>query len=404
MKHKKNVLFICHRVPYPPNKGDKIRSYNILKFLSERYNVYLAFMVDDKRDLDGLHNLEHFAKEYFYDVINPRWKKLVSITAFASSQPISVPYFYSRLLQNSIDKLLAKQTIDIVFCFSSPTAEYVFRSKHYHGNLRTAKWIMDLVDVDSYKWKQYSEVSNFPMNWIYSLEAKYLLNYEKRIASEFKQLVLATEAEKTLFGSYGLIDNVHAVGNGVDFNFFSPLYQTSIVTNTPVIIFTGVMDYRANIDGVKWFVDSIFPEIQNRIPEITFYIVGKQPSAEIRALASQKGIVVTGFVEDVRDYYAAADVCLVPLQIARGIQNKVLEAMAMGKAVVCTPQALEGISAIPGSDVLIEENENAFADSVIKLLLDKPYRLEMGKSARRCIEDHYSWETNLNKLETIINI
>ena len=403
MKHKKNLLYICHRIPYPPNKGDKIRTYNILKYLSKRYKVYLACMLDDKKDLGNLHKLRPFVEDLFFDVINPRWKKICSVTAFMNSRPISVPYFYSSLLQEAIDKLLDKQSIDIVYCYSSPTAEYVFSSKHYHGKLNKAKWIMDLVDVDSYKWKQYSETCNFPMSCVYKLEAKYLLNYEKRISLEFRHVLLVTEAEKLLFCKYVAASNVHVVGNGVDFDFFSPLHQTTIHKNKPVIIFTGVMDYRPNVEGVKWFVNKVFPLILNDIPEVTFYIVGKNPSSEIKTLAGKEGIVVTGFVEDVRDYYAIADVCLVPLQIARGIQNKVLEAMAMGKAIVCTPQALEGINATNRKDVLIENDEKTFAASVVKLLLARPYREEIGKCARQCIEKNYSWDINLNKLEYFIN-
>jgi sugar transferase (PEP-CTERM/EpsH1 system associated) len=360
-------------------------------------------MLDDKNDIKYIKKLSPFVEDIYYDVINPRWKKICSAIAFATFRPISVPYFYSKSLQQSVDRLIDKQTIETVFCFSSPTAEYIFRSKFYQGKLRKAKWIMDFVDVDSDKWKQYSERCNFPMNWVYNLEAKYLLNYEERISKEFQHVLFVSEAEKSLFGQYVSTSNVHAVGNGVDFNFFSPLYRTTIPKNGPVIVFTGVMDYLPNVDGVKWFANEVFPLILNNIPELIFYIVGSNPSSEIKSLSSLNGVVVTGFVDDVRDYLAIADVCVVPLRIARGVQNKVLEAMAMGKATVCTPNALEGIEVILEKDLLLAKDEKSFAASVTKLLLDRPYREEIGKCARQSIEKVYSWKNNLDKLACLLN-
>jgi len=403
MRHQKHLLFISHRIPYPPNKGDKIRSYHILKHLSRNYKIHLACMLDDKKDEEKLHKLYPFLENLFFDVINPRWKKIRSITAFATFKPISVPYFYSRSVQKSIDRLLDKQPMEIVFCFSSPTAEYLYRSRHYHKNLRKANWIMDLVDVDSYKWKQYSEKYGFPMKWVYKLEAKFLLTYEKRISMEFQHILLSTEAEKSLFSQFVSTSNLHAIVNGVDFKFFSPLHQTPIHKDNPVITFTGAMDYYPNVEGVLWFVEKVFPLILKEVPNVTFYIVGRQPTTEIKALASKKGIIVTGFVEDVRDYYALADVCLIPLLIARGIQNKVLEAMAMGKATVCTPNALEGIEVIPGKDLLLAKDEKSFTASVTKLILDKHYRVKIGECARQCIEKNYSWKSNLSKLACLLN-
>ncbi|MFZ5759499.1 MAG: TIGR03087 family PEP-CTERM/XrtA system glycosyltransferase [Thermodesulfobacteriota bacterium] len=402
---KKNLLFISHRVPYPPNKGDKIRSFNILKHLSKKYNIYLACMIDDKRDITASQNLHTFISGFYFDIINPFWKKIFSITAFLRSLPISVYYFYSNSVQQSIDSLLEKQHMDVIFCYSSPTAEYIFSSKHY-SKLQQSLWIMDFIDLDSYKWLQYSKASSFPMSVIYRLEAKFLRRYEKRVSKEFQHIFITTEAEKALFlQQVSLEANITPLQNGVDFHYFSPNHQTSIEKNEVYsLIFAGVMDYFPNIDGVKWFAEDIFPLILKKIPSVTFYIVGSNPTEDVKQLGQRPKITVTGFVDDVRDYYSIADVCIVPLRIARGIQNKVLEGMAMSKPTVCTPQALVGIEKTSKNELFVAESEKSFADSVVSLLQNKLLMQEMGMQARKFVRNNYSWEGNLQKLDSILSL
>ncbi len=402
MTTKKRLLFISHRIPFPPNKGDKIRSYNILRHLGQHYEIFLAFMIDDKNDLERIQKLRPMAQDIFFDLIHPRWKKLRSSTALLTSQPLTVPYFYSNTLQRSMDNLLNRQSMDHVFCFSSATAEYVFRSEHYGGTLRRARWTMDFIDVDSHKWRQYAETRKFPMRWLYNREATYLSGYEKRIAEEFDHLLLVSQAEKDLLHESIASRNVHVVGNGVNLAFFSPDHQSRLHTDTPAMVFTGAMDYWPNIDGMKWFVNDILPLVVREIPKVTLYVVGNRPSPEIQRFNNQKEVVVTGFVEDVRDYLSAADVCLVPLRIARGIQNKVLEAMAMGKAVVSTPQAHQGIQATPGQDLIVAEDEKSFAHAIVQLISNKHDRERIGRRARLCMEKSYSWKTNLEKLTHLL--
>ena len=167
-------------------------------------------------------------------------------------------------------------------------------------------------------------------------------------------------------------------------------------------MFTGMMDYLPNIDGVIWFAEDILPKIQRRFPDITFYIVGNRPSPQVKRLADRKGVVVTGFVEDIRDYLAMADICIAPLRIARGIQNKVLEAMAMGKPTVCTPEALNGIPATPGVDIAVASDENTFAEQIIGLLADPDTATHLGGQARKFVENNASWEAKLSTLEYLM--
>jgi len=398
-----NILFICHRIPFPPNKGEKIRSYNILKHLARKHDIHLATLVDDRRDCEHIPELSALVKEIVYDTIRPSLKKVLSGFSVFRSRPISAAYFYSPAVQRSIDGLLEQEKIDVVFCSSSSTAEYVLHSRHRSGKLKKTFKLMDLIDVDSLKWEEYADKHSGPMKWVYAQEAKNLRRYEKQVADLFDHLLLVSEAEKSLLAHHVQNGNLSSVSNGVDYEHFKPSFQSGIEKKSPVVVFTGVMDYWPNIEGVVWFANSVFPRIRDQHPAARFYIVGSRPTGAVRNLAqTHPGIFATGFVSDVRDYISAADVCVVPLRIARGIQNKVLEAMAMGKAVVCTPQAIDGIQAIPGEEIIVAGSANAFAAKVSRMIEDKPHAESLGASARKCVELHYSWEKNLELLDSII--
>lgn len=396
------ILFLTHRIPYPPNKGDKIRSYNILQYLAKHHEVYLGSLIDEKTDIQYINRPQAQVKEFVFDTIQPQTKKICCLPSFFKSESISVSYFYSSRLQKKIDELFERIGFDVLFCFSSPMAEYYFRSTHKNKAAKPLVRIMDLIDVDSYKWTQYAEKSSGLKRLVYRYEARYLSQYEHRIAETFDHLLVVSEQEKNIFLRGLAVTNLAVVTNGVDLEFFNPKYPQRHQTQKPTLVFTGVMDYWPNIEGVQWFVERIFPLIRAAVPDTTFYIVGSRPTTEIRRLERIAGIVVTGFVEDVRDYLAAADVCVVPLRIARGIQNKILEAMAMGKPVVTTSQAFEGIKAVSGQEIISADGEDMFAAAVIDLLQDRQKAGSMGAKARQCMETHYSWDRNLSVLDGIL--
>jgi sugar transferase (PEP-CTERM/EpsH1 system associated) len=398
------ILFLTHRIPYPPNKGDKIRSYNTLQYLAKHHEVYLGSLIDEQSDLQYVAQLESQVKEFVFDTIQPQIKKICCLRSFLKTESISVCYFYSSRLQKKIDALFERIDFDVLFCFSSPMAEYYFRSTHKNRRVKPLIRIMDLIDVDSYKWTQYAEQSSGLKRLIYCHEARYLSQYEHRIAETFDHLLVVSEQEKNIFLRGLAATNLSVVTNGVDLDFFNPHHPQRQQTQKPTLVFTGVMDYWPNIEGVQWFVERIFPRIRAAVPATALYIVGSRPTTEIKRLEHIEGIVVTGFVEDVRDYLAAADVCVVPLRIARGIQNKILEAMAMGKPVVTTSQAFEGINAVSGEEIISADDEEMFAAAVIDLLQDRQKAEIMGAKARQCMETHYSWDRNLSVLDGILKM
>jgi len=311
---------------------------------------------------------------------------------------LSLALYYDPVMVDWVKRTLRRHRIGAVFAFSSQMAPYAL--PHLGGR----RSVMDFVDVDSEKWRQYAaEARSGWRKLIYGREARLLRAFEKHATRQFNASLFVSEAEAALFrriaGSYG--HTVLGLSNGVDFDFFDPdaAFERVTPAGAPRIMFSGAMDYRPNIDAVVWFVETVWPRIRAARPEASFLIVGSNPSGDVKKLGGREGVVVTGRVDDMRSYLASADVVVAPLRIARGIQNKVLEAMAMAKPVVATPAAFEGIAAKPGEQLFVESEPDAFADRVLELA-DQPLRARaVGMAARQCIVERFSWDSNLAMLD-----
>ncbi|HWP45691.1 MAG TPA: TIGR03087 family PEP-CTERM/XrtA system glycosyltransferase [Candidatus Limnocylindrales bacterium] len=398
------ILFIAHRIPYPPNKGDKIRSFNEIKYLSERHSISLMCLADEASDLTYKDELKKYCENVEVVFLNKRYARLKSLISLPLGKPLSLPYFFSKTLQQKIDRELRDNSYDLIFVFSSAMAQYVLPVCHIPK-------IMDFVDVDSEKWLQYARYTPFPFSAIYKLEGKRLRDYEKFIAQQFQQSIFVSESEANLFRSFfgpvgatstssDSIPAISAISNGLDYHYFKPMPEHREAAS---LVFTGAMDYLANVDGVLYFRNEILPRIKKEIPEVRFYIVGMNPVRKIRRLEKEdQNIVVTGFVKDTRQYLSKATVFVAPLRIARGIQNKVLEAMAMGIPVVATSVAFDGIKAIPGEALFVEDDPQEFASKVIRLIKDPLLREKISLRARETIEAQYDWTQSMNHLEEIL--
>jgi sugar transferase (PEP-CTERM/EpsH1 system associated) len=392
------LLMLVHRLPFPPNKGDKIRTFNVLAHLARSHDVTVGCLVDDPDDLRHLPALDDYATAVGHARIDGTTRRAASLTALLSSRSVTVTHFHHAALQAQVDAWIDERPFDAVLCCSAAMAEYVFRSRHRDTSLAQAIKVMDLIDVDSCKWIQYAEVAGPWISWLYRYEARTLGAYEQRIVAEFDRVFLVSPAEARLLGSPASAGRVGSFSNGVDLAYFAPRAPAG---EASTLVFTGVMDYRPNIDAVEWFAREVLPRLREARPDVRFAIVGSRPTAQVRKLASLEGVTVTGFVEDVRDWLARAAVCVAPLRIARGVQNKVLEAMAMGLPVVATPQAHEGIDAVAGRDLLVASDAAAFAEAVLGLLRDRPRAAALGAAARRCVERHYRWDANLAVLDEV---
>jgi len=388
-----NILFITHKMPYPPDKGEKIRAFNIIKHLSQNHKVFLYSLSDNKNDLYYIEKLnEYCASVNVYNICS-FFSNLRAAMYLLTRYPFTFAYFFSYRMKKDIKKACKDKFFDMVFTYCSSSAQYVM------GDESLIKCV-DFMDIDSDKWKSYARKTKFPFSLIYTIESKRLARWEKKINETFDISIVTTEKEKERFIT---IDPVHAtkiivIKNGVDFNYFE--YHSAKGRDLS-LIFSGQMDYLPNIDAVIYFYSKILPFIRKQVPNVSFYIVGRKPTATVRRIC--KKAIVTGYVKDIRNYLAKAAVCVVSIRISHGVQNKILEAMASGLPVVVTSEALEGIDAIPGKEIMVGNTPEEFALVVTELLQNVQKRELISKNAQEYVKRYHNWKINLSKLDIIFN-
>lgn len=389
---KPPLLYLCHRIPYPPNKGDKIRSYHLLKFLREHYQVYLGAFIDDPEDWQHEPLVAEMCADSCFIKLNPGRAKIKSLTGLLTGQALTLPYYNSGPMADWVKDKVTQHHISKVVVYSSSMAQYILGNEKSYD-----RKVIDLVDIDSDKWQQYSERKKWPLSWVYRREGEKLLAYEKKVAEVFDSSLFVSSAEAELFQKMApqVAEKVSFYNNGVDTIYFSPEINspTPYQSTEKVLVFTGAMDYWPNIDAVTWFAKKVFPSIKQKHPDVKFYIVGSNPAEDVQRLGNDDGVVVTGRVADVRPYLKHALAAVAPMRIARGIQNKVLEAMAMAKPAIVTQQALEGIRAEHGREILLG-NDGAEYQSLVEQVIEGEYS-DIGVSARQKVINDFSWEENL---------
>lgn len=399
VKPMEELLYLAHRIPYPPNKGDKIRSYHLLKHLAQRYRVNLGTFIDDEKDWQHVEKVRSLCGDTCFVDLAPGMARMRSLAGFLFGQPLTLPYYRNARLQAWVNRVLETRQIRNILVFSSAMAQYV---DHADQALR----IIDFVDIDSDKWQQYAETMRWPMSWVYRRESKLLLNYERQVAKTFDSVTFVSEAEAEMFNRLApeTAPKVTYFNNGVDADYFSPekRFPNPYSEGVRVLVFVGAMDYWANIDAVNFFARRIFPGIHARLPQVEFHIVGARPTAEVIALGALSGVKVTGSVPDVRPYLTHASLAVAPLRIARGIQNKVLEAMAMEKVVILSPQAMEGIRAQPDHELVVARNEGEFISRIISLLQGGSGQA-IGRAARARVLEDYSWNKGLGRMDMLLS-
>jgi sugar transferase (PEP-CTERM/EpsH1 system associated) len=380
-----NILYLAHRIPYPPNKGEKIRAFHQIRYLSKEHSLHLACLIDEKEDIQHIKALEQFCASI--DVVYREKATARALAAFAlfTNKPLSVASFYSRELARKITQRLQSEQIDLIFAFSSPMAEYV---RHASGVPK----VMDFVDVDSEKWKLYAEYHRFPFSWLYRIEGERLAKYEEEIAKGFDRSLFVSEKEASLFRDRVSDQPISVIPLGVDLDFFVPWQDRPPQVVPPVIIFIGMMDYFPNVDAVEYFCREIFPLVRSTVPQVQFYIVGRAPTQAVLALGRQPQVTITGSVPDVRPYLGQAAIAVAPFRIARGVQSKILEAMAMGVPVVGTSLAFQGIEATEGNGIRKADDPVGFAQEVLPFLRDSQYRLQCSLQARQYVQQHHRWQ------------
>jgi len=391
-----DLLFLAHRIPYPPDKGDKIRAWNVFRYLARSHRMHLGCFIDDPLDRQHVAELRGYCADMLCLPINPRFQRLKSLLGLRRGQPLSLGYFHQPRMKRWVDAKLASGTIKGIYVFSSAMATYAI---HASGVCR----VLDMVDVDSEKFAAYAKTAHFPARAVWAREARTLLAFERRAAQCFDHSLFVSEHEWQRFVALApeALSRTSWVSNGVDLEYFSPAhrFEPPFAGENAAIVFTGRMDYWPNIDAVQWFAHEVLPALQRRAPTARLWIVGAAPSAEVRALARLPRVQVTGRVADTRPWLAAADVVVAPLRIARGIQNKLLEAMAMGRPVVAAPEAFEGVQAMPGRDILLASGVDDTVQKIAEVLDGR--HAGIGSAARHAVESAHQWSVTLHPIDAL---
>ncbi|MCV2355488.1 TIGR03087 family PEP-CTERM/XrtA system glycosyltransferase [Paucibacter sp. B2R-40] len=386
-----NILYLVHRLPYPPNKGDKVRSFHLLKHLAAEHRVFLGTFVDDPDDLQYLDTVREYCADLHAVQLDPRRAKLASIRGLLTGEALSLPFYRDAGMSAWVRQISKTAALDASVVFSSAMAQYAMQ-------LPDLPMLVDFVDLDSAKWTDYAPDHVWPMSWLYRREGCKLLAFEQAVAERAAASFFVTDKEVALFRQQSPRTSapVQSLCNGVDADFFSPdLARPSPfpAAQTP-LVFTGAMDYWPNVDAVTWFANEMLPVLRRDWPNLHFHIVGRSPTQAVLALASNC-VSVTGTVPDVRPYLQHAAVVVAPLRLARGIQNKILEAMAMARPVVASSTCAEAIDGDVGRDLMAATEPSDFVRVVGELLTQASLADRVGAAGRECVLKNYSWSAHL---------
>jgi polysaccharide biosynthesis protein PslH len=388
------VLFLAHRLPYPPNKGDKIHSFHVLRHLAEKHDVLLGTFIDEPSDEQYVPRVREMCKEFHVSRIHRQSATARSLVGLVTGEPLSQRFYRDASMANWVRGIRRAQRADLVMVYSSTMAQY--------ANGFDVPAFIDFGDIDSVKWAEYASTLVWPLSWLYRREARELHQVERQAAAASAWSFFATEleAQQFRFSSPDLAARVAVLGNGVDTEYFccradrpSPFQLDELA-----LVFTGAMNYWPNVDAVSWFRSQVFPTLLSRWPRLRLYIVGRGPNASVRALAGDS-VRVTGTVEDVRPYLQHAAVVVAPLRVGRGVPNKVLEGMAMGRPVVTTRVSAQSIQARPDVELLCADTAEQTIAAINSLLADPARAERIGQAGRYCVVHEHSWPKRMETLD-----
>jgi sugar transferase (PEP-CTERM/EpsH1 system associated) len=387
------ILYLTHRVPFPPDKGEKIRAYHQIAHLAARHRVHLISLADTREDLVHARSLERLCASVDVVYRSRRAAPWMALSALPSARSLSVAAFDLPAIHRLVRARLRADAPDVIVAYTCPMAIYV---RDVTGIPR----LLDFVDLDSEKWRAYAARARFPRSWMYRMEADRLARFEAEMAERFESSTFVSETEAALLRPRAPGARIGVIPMGVDLDYFRPHEPRPLPG--PEIVFTGVMDYYPNADAVRHFADAMLPRIRASVPDAMFTIVGRRPTPDVRALGIREGVRVTGEVPDVRPYFARARLAVAPFRIARGVQSKVLEAMAMGLPVVSAPLATQGIGAGPDDGITVAGDPASFAAAAVTLLRDDVHWRRNAEAARNYVARAHRWVDAGTQLESML--
>ncbi len=390
------ILYLVHRVPYPPDKGDRIRAFHILRFLAQHADVDLACLADESVPASTIEALQPLCRRLtILPLGKGRWARAFSSLLLGRS--ISEGAFEAAPLRDVLREWVSQTRYQAVLVSASSMVPYLRMPE-----ITSIPAVIDLVDVDSEKWLEYARNKWWPKSWLYRTEGRRLRNLERRLPSWASAVTLVSRAEANLYRQFAAPGEIHDVTNGVDLNYFQD--QAPEAESEKDCVFVGALDYYPNVDAASWFCSEVWPGIHAKLPGTKLLLVGRRPVPAVQRLAQVPGVEVVGAVPDVRPYLSQAAVVVAPLRITRGLQNKVLEAMAMGKAVVASPQALAALATRHGQHVVAAATPQEWLDAVLRLLVDVPLRRQLGAAGRQYVEEQHDWDRCVRPMAGLLGI
>jgi len=400
---RKQLLMLLHRVPWPLDRGDRIRAYHILERLSKSCDVSVACVSDTPVTDEQKDALTRLTVRAAIRTISPKVGKLRGIGSLLAGGAVTPAYFYRSDLAALTRDWYFQRPFDAMITYCTSMVRYsrglnAFVERCY-PHRRPMRHLIDLVDVDSVKWADYAAEARGPMRWVYGNESKQLRRIESGRHDRYDAVAVVSDAEAAMYRTFvGEHPGLTALRHATNTDFFQPLRDSG----KQEFAFIGTLNYRPNVEGVVWFANEVMPRVRERVGDATIRIVGRDPSPAVTALDALPGVEVVGSVPDVRPAMEDASVIVAPLLRARGVQSKVLEAMATAKPVVCSPAAAEGICATPNEHLIVAEKPEQWATALVDLLENCQRRTTLGAAARRQVEDHYRWSSCLDPLYRMI--
>lgn len=386
------ILYVCHRFPFPPKRGGKIRPFNMIKHLAAQHQVTVASLARSAEEKQEGAGIAPYCERFYVAEVNDIVQTARMVARLPTTTPSSMGYFYSGALKRHVTALLKRESFDLIFVHCSSVAQYV-------ASVRGIPKILDFGDMDSHKWLEYARYKPFPLSFGYWFEGMKMCRAEKQLAQQFDLCTATTRAEWDTLKSYGLSVPTDWFPNGVDSEYFAP---TNEPYDTDTICFVGRMDYYPNQECMFEFCDKSLPLLRERRPNIKLLIVGADPTAAVRKLGELPGVTVTGSVADVRPYLRRSAAMVAPLNIARGTQNKILEAMAAGVPTVVSRIAAGGVDAIPGEHLLVADTPEEYAQALQRIMDAPAERNRLALAGRERMLSHHAWASSMTRMDRII--
>jgi len=392
LRERRNILFLANRLPFPPNKGDKIRTFHEIDHLALSHNVYCACFVDTPDDTTHVRGFQRWCKDIIAIPWNRRTAALRAMRGWLVGRTLTESAYRDKTLSEALSRWTESTSFDAVVSFSTIMAPYALA-------IPARRHVLDMCDVDSAKWLDYAEAARFPLSRIYRREGRRLRAFEKACIDRFDATTLITPRERRLLDPDETHDRLHVIPNGVA---LSDRRARPAAECGAIVGFLGSMDYRPNAEAVCWFVRRVWPALRTRVPNARMLIVGRNPTRRVRSLANTAGVSVTGAVKDTGRYLARCRVIVAPLRIARGMQNKVLEAMAARRPVVATSAVAAGLNVRPGHHIRVADDAAGFATEVENLLSRDDLCRDTGDAGYRCSAMHYCWPEAMQRFEQLV--